>query len=510
VLAATTSLRRTFDGRWGGFGAAPKFPQPMTLEFLLRRAVRDRPDAHEALGAVTTTLDRMAAGGIYDHLGGGFARYSTDERWHVPHFEKMLYDNGQLLQLYTRAWQVTGTDRYRTVALETAEYLLREMQHPEGGFFSSQDADSDGVEGKFFTWSWAELTGLVGEPVARAFGATPDGNWTGEDGRTNVLWRPRSITQVAIETGLDAAELRAEVEDARPALFAAREDRTHPATDDKVLAAWNGMVISALAEAGRVFDEPDYVREATRAATFVLTHLRGPSGRLLRSWRNGAAGQPGFADDHALMASACLTLFETTFEVAWFERSMELTEALRRLFLDREAGGFFLTGEDADALLVRPKELYDNATPSGNSVAADLLLRLSAFTADATLEAEAVSALRLVGDALGRAPGALGQALCALDRLLGPARAVAIVGEPEQDDTRALVAEANRRRFRPNVVLAVGGDDDADARRAVPLLRDRAAVGGRATAYVCEGFSCRLPVDDAGALAEQLAEATGD
>jgi uncharacterized protein YyaL (SSP411 family) len=510
VLAATAALRRTWDGRWGGFGGAPKFPQPMTLEFLLRRAVRGGPDAHEALEAVTRTLDHMAAGGIYDHLGGGFARYSTDERWHVPHFEKMLYDNAQLLQLYTRAWQVTAADRYRTVALETAEYLLREMQHPEGGFFSSQDADSEGVEGKFFTWSWAELTGLVGEPVARALGATPDGNWAGEEGRTNVLWRPRSIAEVATETGLDAAELTAEIADARRVLFAAREARVHPVNDDKVLAAWNGMAIAALAEAGRALDEPDYVTAASRAASFVLAHLRDPSGRLLRSWRNGVAGRAGFADDHALMASACLTLFETTSEVVWFDRATELTGELLRLFPDREAGGFFQTGADADALLVRPKELYDNATPSGNSAAADLLLRLAAFTGDATFEAGALSALRLVGDALERAPGAFGQALCALDRSIGPARAVAIVGAPERDDTIALMAEANRRRFRPNLVLAVGSDDDADARRAVPLLRDRAAIGGRATAYVCEGFSCRLPVTDPDALAEQLGEAFGD
>jgi uncharacterized protein YyaL (SSP411 family) len=508
--AATAGLRRTFDDRWGGFGSAPKFPQPMTLEFLLRRAVRGGPDAREALEVVTTTLDRMAAGGIYDHLGGGFARYSTDERWQVPHFEKMLYDNAQLLQLCTRAWQVTGTDRYRVVAHETAEYLLREMQHPEGGFFSSQDADSEGVEGKFFTWSWAELTGLVGEPVARALGATPDGNWAGEDGPTNVLWRPRSIAEVATETGIDAAELAAEVGDARAVLYAAREARMHPATDDKVLAAWNGLAIAALAEAGRVLDEADYVTASSRAATFVLAHLRDASGRLLRSWRNGVAGRPGFADDHALMASACLTLFETTFEVGWFDHAMDLTDELLRLFPDREAGGFFQTGADADALLVRPKELYDNATPSGNSVAADLLLRLSAFTGDATFEAEALSALRLVGDALARAPGAFGQALSALDRFLGPARAVAIVGDPEGGDTRAMVAEANRRRFRPNLVLAVGAADDAEARRAIPLLRDRAAVGGRATAYVCEGFSCRLPVTDALALADQLGEAFRD
>ena len=510
VLAATTSLLRTFDGRWGGFGGAPKFPQPMTLEFLLRRAVRGGPEAVEVLDdgdarpsiawppAASTTTSEAASPATRPTSAGTCRtsrRCSTTTR-----------SCCSCTRAPGRSPAPTATAPW---SRETAEYLLREMQHPEGGFFSSQDADSDGVEGKFFTWSWAELTELIGEPVARAFGATPDGNWAGEDGRTNVLWRPRSISEVAIEHGLDAAELQAEVEDARPALFAARETRSHPATDDKVLAAWNGMTIAALAEAGRVFDEPDYVTAAERAATFVLTHLRGPSGRLLRSWRNGVAGRPGFADDHALMASACLTLFETTFEPAWFDRATELTGELRRLFPDREAGGFFMTGADADALLVRPKELYDNATPSGNSVAADLLLRLSAFTGDATFEAEAVSALRLVGDALPRAPGAFGQALCALDRLLGPTRAVAIVGEPERDDTRALVIEANRRRYRPNIVLAVSADDDADARRAVPLLRDRAAIGGRATAYVCEGFSCRVPVAEPDALTEQLAEAVG-
>ncbi len=503
--AAAAALRRTFDPSWGGFSAAPKFPQPMTLEFLLRRAVRG---SLGALEMVTTTLDHMADGGMYDHIGGGFARYSTDERWHVPHFEKMLYDNALLLQLYTRAWQVTGRDRYQAVAAETADYLLREMQHPQGGFFSSQDADSEGVEGKFFTWSWDELTSLVGEPVARAFGASPEGNWAGDGhGSTNVLWRPRSIDEVATENGVDVRELAAAVDDARATLFQARGSRVRPATDDKVLAAWNGMAIGALAEAGRVLGESTYVNAATRAATFVLEHLREGDGRLLRSWRDGSPGGAGFLDDHALMASACLTLYETTFDLAWFERSRELAGETQRLFADQVAGGFFQTGSDAETLLVRPKELYDNATPSGNSVAADVLLRLAALTGEAEFERDAVSALQLVADGLGRAPGAFGHALCALDRLLGPHRQVAIVGALDADDTRALVAESVVRRFRPNLVLAVASSQDDDARRAVPLLQDRTPAGGVATAFVCEGFACRLPVTDPHALAEQLDDA---
>jgi uncharacterized protein YyaL (SSP411 family) len=294
---AIASLRRAFDPGWGGFGGAPKFPQPMTLEFVLRQALRGEPDALEM---VVVTLDRMREGGIYDHLGGGFARYATDAAWHVPHFEKMLYDNAQLLQLYARAWQVTRNEDFRRVAVETAEYLLRELQHPEGGFWSSQDADSEGVEGRFFVWSWDELVERVGEPVATCFGATPEGNWEG----TNVLWRPVSASAVAPGFGLDPAELAAEVEDARRVLFEAREGRVKPGTDDKVLAAWNGLAIRALAEAGRALGEPAYVDAAVRGATFVLAHLRDDRGRLLRSWRNGVGGVPdidGFAKFSALI-----------------------------------------------------------------------------------------------------------------------------------------------------------------------------------------------------------------
>jgi uncharacterized protein YyaL (SSP411 family) len=487
-------LRRSFDGSWGGFGAAPKFPQPMTLEFLLRMVVRGVPEARPML---TTTLDRMAGGGIYDQLGGGFARYSTDAAWHVPHFEKMLYDNAQLAQLYTRSWLVTREDRYRRIATETLAYLLREMRHPEGGFSSSQDADSEGVEGKFFTWSWDELVDLVGEDAAEAFGAAPVGNWAveGEQG-TNVLWRP-----LGDAVGEDLAE-------PRRVLLEAREARVRPGTDDKVLTAWNAMAIQAFAEAGRAFGNDDFLSAATACADFVLRHLRGPGGRLLRSWRDGFPGRPGFCDDHALLASACLTLFATTGELRWFQEATRLADDLVDLFLDRERGGFFQTGADDDPLVIRPKELYDNAVPSGNSAAADVLQRIALLTGEPERERMAVSAIRLVRDALGRAPTGFGHALCALDLYLGPSREVAIVGAPGDPATRALVDEVLAARFLPNAVLAVAGPRDARAAEAVALLRDRPQVDGLPTAYVCQRFACALPVTRPEDLAEQLVEAS--
>jgi uncharacterized protein len=494
---AFSRLHQAFDAERGGFGGAPKFPQPMTLEFVLRCAVRGW---EPATTIVTTTLDRMAGGGIYDHLGGGFARYSTDASWHVPHFEKMLYDNAQLARLYTRAWQVTQDDRYQRVATETLEYLLREMQHAEGGFFSSQDADSEGVEGKFFVWSWDELEVLVGPAVATCFGAAPGGNWEG----TNVLWRPRDVADVAAEHGISADELAAEMEDARQMLFEIRERRVKPGTDDKVLTAWNALAIGAFAEAGRVFREPSYVQTATRCAEFVLTHLRDERGRLLRSWRDGVAGRPGFADDFAVMASACLTLYETTFELRWFEQALALADDLIRLFRDDERGGFFQTGSDAEELVLRPKELYDNATPSGNSVAAEVLLRLALFTGDAGYEHAGVAALRLIRDAMAGAPTGFGQALCALDLYVGPSNEVAIIGNPVAAETRALAAEVTGSAYRPNIVLAVAAAGDERAPLTVPLLRDRDMRDDRATAYVCQRFACKLPVTDATALREQL------
>jgi uncharacterized protein len=494
---AFDGLGRSFDHRWGGFGGAPKFPQPMTLEFMLRCHLRGYDGAPEML---QTTLDRMAAGGIYDQIGGGFHRYSTDAMWHVPHFEKMLYDNAQLARLYTRAWQVTRDERYRRVATETCEYFLREMRHPGGGFYSSQDADSEGVEGKFFVWSYDELVSVGGEDVAMVFGSAPRGNWEG----TNVLWRPHPIEAVAEELGKDGEELTHRVEAARRTLFEIRESRVRPATDDKVLAAWNGLAVSALAEAGRALGERRYVEAAVGAADFVLTQLRDGSGRLLRSWRDGKPGRSGYADDHALMADACLTLYETTFDVRWFDEARALADELLRLFWDRERGGFFQTGSDAEQLVVRPKELFDNAVPSGNSAAADVLQRMALMTGEQEYEAAGLSALRLVREQMAEAPHGFGQALSALDLYVSRVPEVAVIGDLEGEDTRALVAEVTTKRFLPNHVLAVAAPDDVRSREKVPLLRDRVADDGKALAYVCERFVCRLPVDQPEELADQL------
>ncbi|TMK19012.1 MAG: thioredoxin domain-containing protein, partial [Actinobacteria bacterium] len=306
------TLRRALDGlgvnvdeEWGGFGGPPKFPQPMTIEFLLRMHARGMPGA---LDMARRTLTKMARGGMFDQAGGGFHRYSVDRLWLVPHFEKMLYDNGQLLRLYTRAWLVTRNDLYRQTAIATAEYLVREMRHPAGGFFSSQDADSEGVEGKFYVWSYDEFMRVAGDdaPAAAAFYAvTPEGNWEG----TNILWRPRDDDVVALELGVDVATLVAAVEHARERLFDAREPHVRPGTDDKILASWNGLAISGLAEAGRVFGGKDLVDAAVGAARFVLTGLRSPEGRLQRSWREGRTSGPAFLDDHAMMAGAALDLY---------------------------------------------------------------------------------------------------------------------------------------------------------------------------------------------------------
>jgi uncharacterized protein YyaL (SSP411 family) len=349
-------------------------------------------------------------------------------------------------------------------------------------------------------WSWDELVAVGGEAVATALGATPTGNWEG----VNVLWLPVPVEAVADELGVDPATLREDVDRTRAELLAIRGRRVRPATDDKLLAAWNGLAVSALAEAGRVLGEPRYVEAAVRAAEAVLTRLRRDDGRLLRSWRDGRGGRPGYADDHALMAEGCLALFETTFELRWFDEARRLGDELIRQFRDPDRGGFFQTGDDAEELVLRPKDLYDNAVPSGNSAAADVLIRLAHLTGEPDHERAGASALRLVRDAMAGAPAGFGHALCALDLYLGPVREVAIVGDPASDRTRALAEEVTVRRFLPNHVLAVAGPDDDRARLAVALLVDRPQLDGVPTAYVCERFTCRLPVTDQRALAGQL------
>jgi uncharacterized protein len=496
---AHAGLAQSFDPEWGGFGAAPKFPQAMVIEFLLRCQLRGYA---RALEMATSTLDAMATGGLYDQLGGGFHRYSTDQRWLVPHFEKMLYDNAQLARVYLHAWQVTGKELYRRVTVETLDYLLREMRNGDGGFLSSQDADSEGVEGKFYLWPYEELvreSGARGELVAAWFGAAAEGNWEG----TNVLWTPRSPERVSTEEGIGVEELESVVGRARTRLFQAREKRVKPAVDDKVLTAWNGLAITALAEAGRVLGEPRYVQAAVGAGQFVLESLRRQDGRLLRAWRDGRTSGPAYADDYGMFAAACLSLYETTFDTRWAEEARRLGDELLRIFHDRDRGGFFQTGSDAESLVVRPKELYDGAVPSGNSVAAEILQRLALLTAESDYERAGISALRLVRRAMAASPTGFGHALSALDLYLSTPQEVAIVGSPEAAETRELVREV-WSRYLPNSVLAVGDPKNADAARVVPLLADRPALNGKPAAYVCERFVCRQPVTEPGVLGAQL------
>jgi uncharacterized protein YyaL (SSP411 family) len=451
---AARALQRQFDPEWGGFGGAPKFPPASALEFLLRWHRRTGED--QALQMVTVTLDGMSAGGMYDLLGGGFHRYSVDERWIVPHFEKMLYDNALLAPVYLHAWLVTGEARYREVAEETLEYMLRELRLPEGGFASAQDADTDGVEGLTFTW-------------------------TAGEGAPAELLEP-------FEHGRSI--LRGELDDElRQRLFELREQRPKPLRDDKAIAAWNGLALAALAEAGRRLERADYVEAARGVAEFLLGPLSDERGRLHRSWRAGQARNPGYLEDYADVANGLYELHIATGELRWLREAMRLVRLAVELFTDEQRGGFFLAPADGEQLVARKKEFDDNPTPSGNSMLAFALLRLGRIWGDDELERQAAGVLRLVRDGIPRAPSAFGHALNALDLYLAPPREVAVIGTPEDDVARAALAG-----FDPDSVVAFGPADD------VPLLAGKDYVDGKAAVYVCERFTCEAPVTEASAL----------
>jgi hypothetical protein len=496
---ATAGLAATFDPVHGGWGGAPKFPAPMTVEHLLRRFVRAGDT--RALGMAERTLDTMAAGGIHDQLGGGFARYSTDGEWLAPHFEKMLYDNAQLARAYLHAWQVSGERRYRDVVEGTLDYLLREMTVPEGGFAASQDADTGGHEGATYVWTAAEIAALLGEDAplfAAAHDVTARGNWEGQ----TILRRVRDDADLAAAEGTTAAEVSARLADARERLFARRRERPQPARDGKVIAAWNGLALAALAEAAAALGRDDYRVAAERAATFMLDALRGPDGRLRRSWKDGRAVHGGVLEDHADLAEGLLALYAATFEERWFLAARELAETILERFAD-PAGGWFDTAADHEALVARPKSAADNALPSGSAMSATVLLRLAALTGEGRYRAAAEAALATVAPLAARYPGGFGQWLVAADLAVYPIDEVAVVGELAEADAAKLVAVV-RTGFRPGIVIAAAGTAGA-ATSAVPLLRDRPTVDGRATAYVCRGFACLRPTTSPSELEAQLA-----
>ncbi len=486
ISAAASALATTFDATWGGFGQAPKFPSAMNLELLLRIAVHERSEP--ATQIVTTTLDAMAAGGIYDHLGGGFARYSVDQRWLVPHFEKMLYDQALLARVYLHGWQAFGVERWRQVATETIDYVLRDLSQPEGGFSCAQDADSPGEdghshEGRFYVWTPAEIVGELGAELGRVaiewWGVTEEGNFEGR----NILNRLAHRTELARPPSVDAA---------RAALVAARRRRPHPGLDDKVLGEWNGLFLATLAQASVALDRPDWLAAAITNAEFLVGSLRDPGGHWHRSWqRDGGARHDALAADHGALLDAFTRLSEATGQARWLDVAREQADTLLDRFWDAERGGVFTVAEDGEELIVRQKELFDSATPSANSLAAGGLARLAALTGEQRYANQADQILQLAAPLVAKAPGAFGYLLVAADRRRRGITEVVVPG-----DRPDLVGVA-QRRYLPDAVLAWGERYDS------PLWAQR--TDGHA--YVCRNYACRLPVDTPEALIAELAPA---
>jgi uncharacterized protein YyaL (SSP411 family) len=505
---ANALLAAQYDGEQGGFGGAPKFPQSTRIDFLLR--YHRRSGDAEALRRAVTTLDRMAAGGIRDQLGGSFHRYATDRAWRVPHFEKMLYDNALLASTYLEAFQATGDARHAEVAREVLDDLLREMTDANGAFHSATDADSPAPggheeEGRFFTWTPAELEAALGPDRARLaalrWGVTDRGNLEGR----SVLHAPQTDEEVATAVGLEPETVRTELAAARAELLRVRATRPPPLEDDKILADWNGLAISALARGARVLREPRFARAGSHAADFILREMV-VDGSLRRSWRRGRIGTEAVLDDYAFLIAGLLDLYEATFEVRWLEAALALQKRMSERFADPARGGYFLTATGSDPLLFREKPVYDGAVPSGNSVAVMNLLRLYEFTTDERHREEAMRALAAFGPEVTAAPLVAPRLLAALDFQLDVVKEVALVRPSPSADLSPFL-DALARTYLPNSVLVVAteGEDDARLEELVPWVEDKPAREGRVTAYVCERRVCRLPTTDPAIFTAQLA-----
>jgi uncharacterized protein YyaL (SSP411 family) len=500
---AFQQLNRNFDEIHGGFGTAPKFPTPHNLLFLLR--IWKGSDNDRALQMVTKTLDKMRLGGIYDQVGFGFHRYSTDAEWLLPHFEKMLYDQALLAMAYTEAFLATGRDDYEDTAREIFTYIMRDLTSPEGGFYSAEDADSEGEEGKFYLWTEEEIRRILNRSDADKFihgySVSGDGNFTheagGKTGTDNILHHPKPKSELARELGMAVDDLEDLIDRCRTQLFEEREKRVHPHKDDKILTDWNGLMIAALAGAGKAFDEPAYTESAARAANFLLGHLRREDGRLLHRYRQGDAAIDANLDDYAFLIWGLIELYEATFDVTWLQAALDLSHDQVEHFWDDQKGGFFFTGDDAEALLVRTKEIYDGAVPSGNSAAAHNLLRLARITADTDLENRAHATINAFKPKVERMPSAHSHLMSALDFGMGESQEIVIVGDFYSEDTRAMF-RAVQRRYLPNTVV-VHRPAEAEGAMIIllaPYTENQLSLGGKATAYVCRNYNCKLPTTD--------------
>lgn len=501
---ATAALLDSYDWGYGGWGGPPKFPQPMLIEFLLRRAASHAASAEQSLKAAEHALKAMARGGMYDFIGGGFARYSTDNFWRVPHFEKMLYDNSQLARAYLHAWQITRDPTYKTIVVGTLDFVIREMTSPEGGFYSSLDADSEGEEGKFYAWTSDQIRAALADEsefdlFAAAYGITDKGNWEG----TNVLQRALDDATLATRFKLQPDQVAGRLGKSHRKLFEERSARPRPSTDDKVLAGWNGLMLRTFAEAARFLDDIEKGREyrevATRSATFILAELRADN-LLHRSWRCGRIGHAAFLEDYAASICGLLDLYQTDFNNAWFAAAESLADQMVARFGD-PAGGFFDTAEDADPLPVRPKDIQDNATPSGSALATEALLKLAALADRGDLRDVAELALSRAADAVRRFPAAFGHWLNAADFAVSPVTQIAVLHGGAPAEIQGLLEIVNGQ-YRPNSVLAVSPQPPPSG--APALLAERPLKQGQTTAYVCEKFVCRQPVNTPEELSQQL------
>jgi uncharacterized protein YyaL (SSP411 family) len=511
--AAYESLAQHFDRRYGGFGDAPKFPSPHNILFLLRYA--KRTGERQAVEMVEKTLQAMRLGGIYDHVGFGFHRYSTDAFWMVPHFEKMLYDQAMLALAYTEGHQLMAKADYAKTAREIFTYILRDMTSEEGGFFSAEDADSEGEEGKFYLWTESELETVLGREdaqlAAKVYNTQSAGNFneeaSGHIGGGNILHLKQSLEELAPTLGMTSDALTVRVDGIRARLFEARRTRIHPLKDDKVLTDWNGLMIAALAKGAQVFSEPVYTDAAVKAMSFTLQKMRDKDGRLLHRFRDGDASVQANLDDYAFVIWGLLELYELTFDAAYLRHASGLTVDLITHFWDTEQGAFFFTPDDGEALLVRKKEIYDGAIPSGNSVSMLNLLRLGRLTGNTDLEEKGARIAKAFSRKVELFPAAFTQLLVGVDFGIGPSYEVVIVGKPHSDETNRLV-RALRSRFTPNKVIILKPVDEggSEITRLAPYTETYTVKEGRATAYVCSGYSCRLPTTDPAEMLRLLGE----